>query len=101
MKDVIDRTFSVMNQPAPAFANIKAALVTVAAENGFELHNELLSRWLRAHGGQVIGSIDVYAWEKDDLEHDGLQREKLEEFAAEIGRRKTFSTHDDCDWGCG
>ena len=84
MKDFIDRTFSVMNQPALAFANTTVALVTVAAENGFELHNELLSRWLKAHGGQVIGSIDVYASEKDDLVHDRSQRKKLQEFASEI-----------------
>ena len=84
MKDFIDRTFSVMNQPALSFANAKVALVTVAAENGFELHNELLSRWLKAHGAQVIGSIDVYAWEKDDLQHDRSQRKKLKEFASEI-----------------
>jgi len=59
-------------------------LITVAAENGFELHNELLSRWLKAHGAQIIGSINVYASEKDDLQHDRSQRRKLEEFASEI-----------------
>jgi multimeric flavodoxin WrbA len=84
MKDFIDRTFSVVNQPALSFANVRVALVTVAAENGFELHNELLSRWLRAHDAQVIGSIDVVASDKDDLVHDRSQRTKLEEFAAEI-----------------
>jgi hypothetical protein len=84
VKDFIDRTFSVVNQPALSFANTKVALVTVAAENGFELHNELLSRWLRVHDAQVIGSIDVYAFGKNDLVEDRSQIKKLEEFSAEI-----------------
>jgi len=84
VKDFIDRTFSAVNQAALSFANTKVALVTVAAENGFELHNELLTRWLKAHDAQVIGSIEVYAFERDDLVHDRTQIKKLEEFASEI-----------------
>lgn len=84
MKDFIDRTFSLVNQPANPFENARVALVTVAAENGFELHNELLSRWLKAQGAQVIGSIDVYAWDKDDLARDGAQKLRLEGFASEM-----------------
>jgi multimeric flavodoxin WrbA len=84
MKDFIDRTVSLVNQPSPSFENIKVVLVTIAAENGFELHNELLSRWLRAQGAKVIGSIDVYAWDKDDLAHDRPQTLRLERLASEI-----------------
>jgi multimeric flavodoxin WrbA len=84
VKDFIDRTFSVVNQPKLSFANAKVALVTVAAENGFELHNELLSRWLKVHDAQVVGSIDVYASEKNDLVQDRSQIAKLKEFASEI-----------------
>jgi len=40
--------------------------------------------WLKVQGAQVMGSINVVAWEKDDLGHDRSQREKLEEFASEI-----------------
>jgi multimeric flavodoxin WrbA len=87
VKDFIDRTFSVVNQPALSFANTKVALVTVAAENGFELHNELLSRWLKVHDAQVIGSIDVYASGKNDLVEDRSQIKKLEEFSAEISAK--------------
>lgn len=84
VKDFIDRTVSLVNQPTPPFESTKVALVTIAAENGFELHNELLSRWLRAQGARVIGSINVYAWDKDDLAHDDAQRERLEGFASKI-----------------
>jgi multimeric flavodoxin WrbA len=84
MKDFIDRTVSVYNHPVPPFKNKKVALVTVAAENGFELHNELLSRWLRCYGAQLIGDIELYAWEKNDLVHDRSQIAKLREFASEI-----------------
>jgi len=84
MKDFIDRTVSFVNQPTPPFESIKTVLVTIAAENGFELHNELLSRWLRTQGAQIIGSMDLYAWERDDLAHDRPQRLKLQRFAREI-----------------
>jgi multimeric flavodoxin WrbA len=84
MKDFIDRTVSLVNQPTLPFENIKVVLVTIAAENGFELHNELLSRWLRTQGAELIGSMDVYAWDKDDLAHDRPQKLKLEGFASEI-----------------
>jgi multimeric flavodoxin WrbA len=83
MKDFIDRTVSVGTHPIPPFQGKKVALVTVAAENGFELLNELLSRWLRRFGAQIIGDIKVYAWEKNDLAHDGSQIAKLKEFASE------------------
>jgi len=84
MKDFIDRTVSVYTHPVPPFKNKKVALVTVAAENGFELHNELLSRWLRCYGAHMIGDIELYAWQKNDLVHDRSQIAKLKEFASEI-----------------
>jgi len=87
VKDFIDRTVSLVNQPTPPFENIRVALVTIAAENGFDLHNELLSRWLETQGAQLIGSIDVYAWDKDDLAHDRAQKLRLEGFASEIRRK--------------
>lgn len=84
MKDFIDRTVSFVNQPIPPFESVKVVLVTIAAENGFELHKELLSRWLETQGAQLIGSMDVYAWDRDDLAHDRPQKLKLERFASEI-----------------
>lgn len=87
MKAFIDRTVSLVNQPTPPFENTWAALVTIAAENGFELHNELLSRWLKTQGAQLIGSVDVYAWDKDDLANDRAQKLRLEVFASEVLRK--------------
>ena len=84
LKDFIDRTFSVATHPVPPFKDKKVALVTVAAENGFELLTELLSRWLRHYGAEIIGEIEVYAWEKNDLVHDSSQMTKLREFASEM-----------------
>lgn len=84
MKDFIDRTVSFVNQPARPFERSKAVLVTIAAENGFELHNELLSGWLETQGAQLIGSMDVYAWDRDDLAQDRPQKLKLERFASEV-----------------
>jgi hypothetical protein len=63
MKDFIDRTVSCGTDPVPPFKNKKGALVTVAAENGFELQNDLLSRWLRRYEAQIIGHIELYAWQ--------------------------------------
>lgn len=84
VKDFIDRTVSLANQPTPPFENLGVALVTIAAENGFELHNELLSRWLETLGAQLIGSIDLYAWDKDDLAHDRAQKLRLANFASQM-----------------
>jgi multimeric flavodoxin WrbA len=89
MKDVIDRTFSLVNQPTLPLEKTRVALITVAAENGFELHNELLSRWLKTQGAQLIGSIDIHAWGKEDLAHDRPQQQRLEAFAAELRRIMT------------
>jgi multimeric flavodoxin WrbA len=86
MKDFIDRTVSLGTDPVPPFKNKKVALVTVAAENGFELQNELLSRWLRRYEAQIIGSIELYAWQKNDLAQDRSQIAKLKEFASDIIR---------------
>ena len=84
MKDFIDRTISVGTHPVPPFKDKKVALVTIAAENGFELLNELLSRWLRHYKAHIIGDIELYAWEKDDLVHDDSQIAKLKGFASEM-----------------
>ncbi len=83
-KDFMDRTLSLVHQPTPPFQNLRVALVTIAAENGFELHNEVLSRWLKAQGAQLIGSIDIYAWDHDDLAHDRPQMLRLARFATEL-----------------
>jgi multimeric flavodoxin WrbA len=84
MKDFIDRTVSLNTHPVPPFNGKRVALVTVAAENGFELQYELLSRWLRHYGARIVGHIDVYAWERDELLHDAAQMARLQDFAAEI-----------------
>lgn len=84
MKDFIDRTVSLFNRPTPPFENRKVVLVTIAAEDGFELHSELLSSWLKAQGAELIGGIDALAWDKDDLVHDRPQQPRLARFASEI-----------------
>jgi len=84
MKDFIDRTISVGTHSVSPFKDKQVALVTIAAENGFELLNELLSRWLRHYGAQIIGDIELYAWEKNDLVHDSSQIAKLKGFASEM-----------------
>lgn len=86
MKDFIDRTVSRGAGTSPVFEGKKAGLVTVAAENGFELHNELLSRWLKRFGAQVIGTIDLHAGGKDDLAADADQMEELGAFALRVAR---------------
>jgi len=86
MKNFIDRTVSFYAHPAPLFEDKKVVLATIAAENGFELHNELLSGWLRCYGAHIVGSIDLYAWEKNDLAQDSSQIARLEGLAAGIMR---------------
>jgi multimeric flavodoxin WrbA len=86
MKDFVDRTLSLGAGTSPVFDGKKVALATVAAENGFELHNELLSRWVKRFGAQVIATIDLYAGGKGDLAADGAQMEELEAFALRVAR---------------
>ena len=59
-------------------------LATVAAENGFDLHNALLSRWVKRFGAEVVGTIDLVASNVGDLVADRSQTERLEAFAGEI-----------------
>jgi hypothetical protein len=84
MKDVIDRTLSLGPGTSPVFAGKSVALVTVAAENGFDLHNALLSRWVKRFGAEVVGTIDLVASNVGDLVADRSQTERLEAFAGEI-----------------
>ncbi len=84
MKDFIDRTLSLGAGMSPVFEGKKVALATVAAENGFELHNELISRWVKRFGAQVVGTIDLYAGGKGDLAAHDDQMEELKAFAQRI-----------------
>jgi NAD(P)H-dependent FMN reductase len=89
MKDVIDRALSLGPGTSPVFAGKSVALVTEAAENGFDLHNALLSRWVKRFGAEVVGTIDLVASNVGDLVADRSQTERLEAFAGEI-LRKSF-----------
>jgi multimeric flavodoxin WrbA len=84
MKDFIDRTLSLGAGTSPVFEGKRVALATVAAENGFDLHNELLTRWLKRFGARVIGRIELYASNVGDLVADRSQMERLKAFAGEI-----------------
>jgi hypothetical protein len=43
-------------------------------------------------GAELIGGIDVLAWDKDDLVHDRPQQLRLARFASEIcGKMKVLS----------
>lgn len=84
MKDFIDRTLSLGAGTSPVFEGKRVALATVAAENGFDLHNELLTRWLKRFGARVIATIGLYASNVGDLVADRSQTEGLKAFAGEI-----------------
>jgi multimeric flavodoxin WrbA len=86
MKDFVDRTLSLGPGTSPVFDGKKVALATVAAEDGFDLHNELLTRWLKRFGARVIGTIDLYAGGKGALAADGAQLEELVAFALRVAR---------------
>jgi multimeric flavodoxin WrbA len=82
VKNFIDRTLSVSRAPEKPFAGQKIVLVTVAEENGFELQNELLSRWLRHYGAHIVAMIDLTAGGRHDLQRDSRQLRRLKDSVA-------------------
>jgi multimeric flavodoxin WrbA len=87
MKDFIDRSHGVYARRAKPFAGKKAAIISVAADSGFQTHERILTTWLRHYGAEIVGQIRLLAREKDDLIGNPSELRKLDQFVRRIKGR--------------
>jgi multimeric flavodoxin WrbA len=87
LKDFIDRTHGWYKEGG-LFRGRKALLLSVAADSGFEPHDEAITTWLRHYGAEVLGVVRLLAREKGDFNSRPDEREKVREAVAEALGRK-------------
>ena len=79
-KDFIDRTHGFyLNRSY--FAGRKFAILSVAADSGFENNEEILESWLRAYSGEVVDKVRVLAREKGEILSRPNEVKKVRELA--------------------
>jgi len=67
LKDFMDRTHG-WYALGKLFEGKRAALISVAADSGFESHDTAILGWLRYYGATIAGTARVLARDKGDLE---------------------------------
>ena len=67
MKDFIDRTHATYALKR-GLEHVRAYLITVAADSGFENTETVMSSWITAYGGKIEGRARIIARETGDLE---------------------------------
>jgi len=80
MKDFIDRTHGFYIDHT-RLRDKKVGVISVAAESGFESHEDVLS-WLRVYGAEIVRKLRVYAREKGEVLEKSEEISKVEKFAA-------------------
>jgi len=79
MKDFIDRTHGFYTDPKRLLGK-KVGIISVAADSGFESHEEILS-WMRIYGAEIVGKVRIYAREKGEILQKPEEMAKLKRFA--------------------
>jgi len=94
MKDFMDRVHGWF-VAGPIWEGKQAGIISVAADGGFESHEDALRGWLRYYGANVAAETRLLAREAGDLEANPREREKLDRFARDmadaIGQRSLIS----------
>jgi len=85
LKDFIDRTHGSY-AAGNLFRGKTAILLSVAADSGFEPHDEGITAWLRHYGADVPATVRVLAREKGDFNKRPEEREKVREAVAKVLR---------------
>jgi len=67
LKDFMDRTHG-WYAVGGLFAGKRAALISVAADSGFETHDAAILAWLRYYGASIAATARVLARDQGDLE---------------------------------
>ncbi|MFQ6133484.1 MAG: flavodoxin family protein [Armatimonadota bacterium] len=75
MKDFMDRTHGWF-VGGGIFRDQAAAILSVAADSGFEAHERPIEVWLEHYGAQVVAKEHVYARDKGDFEAAPEEQEK-------------------------
>jgi multimeric flavodoxin WrbA len=81
-KDFIDRTHAFYPDKK-RFIGKRVAVISVAADGGFPSHEKIMS-WLESYGAKYVGSVRLYAREKNELQQKPKQLEKLKGFAEKL-----------------
>jgi multimeric flavodoxin WrbA len=64
----------------------QAGIISVAADSGFEPHENALRSWLSYYGANIVATVRLLAREAGDLEGNAGERAKLEQFARAMAR---------------
>jgi hypothetical protein len=81
MKDFLDRTHWWYKGPQRVLEGTKAAVLSIAADSGFEPHEAAIVSVLTTYGADIVSTAWLYAREKDDLRESPAEQEKLAEVA--------------------
>ncbi len=85
MKDFIDRTHAIYRgRFQRPMSGKKGFILSVAADSGFETHEDIMSSWLRVYGAQIKGRVQLLARESGDIEKSPIEMEKLKNFTESI-----------------
>ena len=84
MKDFIDRSHGYFAVPTKILNGKKAYLISVAADGGFEPHEDVMASWLGYYGAEIGEKVRIYGREKGDVQANAREVGKLEELAAHI-----------------
>ncbi|KYH42085.1 MAG: NADPH-dependent FMN reductase [Candidatus Bathyarchaeota archaeon B26-2] len=85
MKDFIDRTHGFYTDRKRLLGK-KVGIISVAAESGFESHEDILS-WMRIYGAEIVGKVRIYAREKGEILQRPKEIAKVERFARILAER--------------
>jgi len=81
LKDFVDRTHG-WYRDGGIFRHKRAVLVSVAADSGFEPHDESLTVWLRHYGAEVLSVVHVLARERGEFLARPAEIEKVRQALA-------------------
>jgi multimeric flavodoxin WrbA len=80
MKDFMDRVHGWF-VVGPIWEGKQAGIINVAADGGFDSHEDALRGWLSYYGANIVATARLLAREAGDLEANAREREKLDQFA--------------------
>ena len=85
LKDFIDRTHGWYAE-SNLFQGKTVILLSVAADSGFEPHDEAITTWLRHYGARVAEGVRLLAREKGDFNKRPEERQKVRDAVARVLR---------------
>jgi multimeric flavodoxin WrbA len=84
VKDFIDRTHAWYACPQKFPVGKKMGLISIAADSGFETHEEIMAVWANYYGIEVIDKVRILAREKGDLGKNNEHMNNLNKFTSNV-----------------